>query len=100
MLIEIKVANVTSAFANDKCIEGFDEMLNAEDSYVVVAALDCLESLVKEIVELGAKFSLIKLHSKLEKQLRSLKESEAGYNTSVQFKAGKLIRGMEKCLME
>jgi len=99
-LIELKVVNVSAAFTSDKCIEGFEEMIISEDSEVVAAALDCLQCLVKGIALLGAKFSLIKLHSKLEKQLKRLKMFEAGYTTCVQFKASKLIREMEKCLME
>ena len=100
MLVDLKVVNVASSFANDNCVEGFEEMINAEDSEVVEAALNCLQCLVKGIAVLGAKFSLIKLHSKLVKQLRRLKLFEAGYTTCVQFKAGKLIREMEKYLME
>jgi len=100
-LIEIEVVNnVSSAFANDKCVKGFEEMINTEDSEVILAALNCLQCLVNGIIGIGAKFSMIKLHSQLEKQLRMLKVSEAGYITSVQFKAGKLIREMEKYLME
>jgi len=98
-LIEIQVVNA-SWFVEDECIEGFKEMINTKETVVIVAALDCLQCLVKEVARLSAKFSLIKLHSQLEKQLRRLKDSEAGYTTCVQFKAGKLIREMEKCLME
>lgn len=100
-LIEIEVvSNVSSAFANDDCVKGFEEMIKAEDSEVILAALNCLQCLVKGIVRIGAKFSMINLHSQLEKQLRRLKDNEAGFTTSVQFKAGKLIREMEKYLME
>ena len=100
-LIEIEVvSNVSSAFANDKCVKGFEEMINTEDSEVILAALNCLQCLVKGIIEISAKFSMIKIHSQLEKQLRRLKDNEAGYTTSVQFKAGKLIREMEKFVME
>jgi len=99
-LIELRVVNVSSAFANDKCIKGFEELINSEDSEVIVVALDCIQCLVKEIAAIGAKFSLIKLHSQLEKQLRRLKLYEMGYSTAVQFKAAKLMREMEKCLME
>ena len=100
-LIEIKVVNnVSSAFANDKFVKGFEEMINTEDSEVILAALNCLQCLVKGIVGIGAKFSMIKLHSQLEKQLRRMKDSEAGFITSVQFKSGKLIREMEKYIME
>ena len=100
-LIEIEVvSNVSSAFANDECVKGFEEMINTEDSEVILVALNCLQCLVKGIVGIGAKFSMIKLHSQLERKLRGLKDSEAGFSTSVQFKAGKLIREMEKFLME
>jgi len=99
-LIELRVVNVSTAFANDQCIKGFEELINSKDSEVIVVALDCMQCLVKEIAIIGAKFSLIKLHSQLEKQLRRLKLYETGYTTSVQFKAGKLMREMEKCLME
>ena len=91
---------MTYAFVNDKCVEGFEELINSEDSEIVAITLDCLRCLVKGIAFVGAKFSLIKLHSKLEKQLRRLKLYEMGYTTSVQFKAGKLLREMDKCLLE
>jgi len=99
-LIEQGVVNVSYAFVNDKCVEGFEELINSEDSEIVAITLDCLRCLVKGIAFVGAKFSLIKLHSKLEKQLRRLKLYETGYTTSVQFKAGKLLREMDKCLLE
>eukprot|EP00092_Neocalanus_flemingeri_P004025 GFUD01004332.1.p1 GENE.GFUD01004332.1~~GFUD01004332.1.p1 ORF type:complete len:437 (-),score=106.47 GFUD01004332.1:107-1417(-) len=98
-LIEIEVVNPTR-FVDNNCIEGFVGMMNAEDSKVILGALDCLQSLVKEVARFNAKYSLIKLHSQLELQLKKLKDSEAGYTTSIQFKASRLIREMEKSLME
>ena len=99
-LMELRMVNVSSAFANDKFIEGFEHIFNSDYSEVIVVALDCLQCIVKEVTEAEAKFSLIKLHSKLEKQLKRLKLYEMGYTTSVQYKAGNLLREMEKYLMD
>eukprot|EP00092_Neocalanus_flemingeri_P003546 GFUD01003804.1.p1 GENE.GFUD01003804.1~~GFUD01003804.1.p1 ORF type:complete len:435 (-),score=103.51 GFUD01003804.1:101-1405(-) len=98
-LIEIEIVNPTR-FVDKNCIEGFEVMINAEVSEVIVAALDCLHSLVKEVARLNAKYFLINLHSQLERQLKRLKDSEAGYPTCIQFKSSRLIRELEKSLME
>lgn len=101
MLIRMNFVNVSSAFTTDECVESFQEMLNVEDSEVVLTALNCLECLVKEIANLGAKFSMIKVHCMLEVNLMRLKEGEVKKHTRpVQFKAGKLIREIEKRLAD
>jgi len=101
MLIQMNFVNVSPAFTTDECVESFQEMLNAEDSEVVLTALNCLECLVKEIADLGAKFSMIKVHCMLEVNLMRLKEGEVNKHTRpVQLKAGKLIREIEKGLAD
>jgi len=101
MLIRMNFVNISSVVATDECLESFQEMLNAEDSEVVLTSLNCLECLVKEIGDLGAKFSMIKVHCMLEVNLRRLKEGEMKKHIRpVQFKAGKLIREIEKRLAD
>jgi len=101
MLFTMSFVSVSPALTTDECVKSFQEMLNSEDSEVVLTALNCLECLVKEVAELGAKFSMIKMHCKLEMSLKRLKEGEVKRHTrAVQFKAGKLIREIEKRLAD
>merc|ERR1719233_1069813 len=60
-MIELKLVNISSAFANDKFIGGFEELFNSDYSEVIIVALDCLQCIVKEVIVIGAKFSLINL---------------------------------------
>ena len=98
-LIEIKVVTATH-FVDNTCIDVFSDMIDCDIVKVISSALDCLEVLVKEVGLMKANYSLIMLHSKLEKPLRRLKDRETGVTTSVKFKASRLVRDMEKILLE
>ena len=98
MLLQLFQLLSVEDIVDDECAEVFREMIEAKDTNVILAALDCLQCLVKEFVKDCDRDVLYVLQSKLLKLIKKLKDSET-YSVSIQFKACRLIREMEKVLV-
>ena len=89
-----------TVFVDDRCLASFCDMLTADMSEMVICVLECLHSLVREVLFLKAGYSLIVLHMELAEKVKCLKVKVKEYESShiIQMKASRLLSELEKCL--